>query len=369
MKGCAASMRRWPMPSRAPRSCPHGFGREAERVKETADSAATSFSRVVEGLREAAESARVLIAETRRIPSAAPRISSAKPWANATSCLRAASSVAEQAEKARAILAKAAEDAERHIVSLPGIAQQEAAHVREAMRQETELMLDMSARTLATLQSRVQKRAARAFGRGASSAPRAAARAAAGAASEGLRGLARRITGGRTQAQEPKSVRSRAINGRTFWPPPRKAANTKPRAEVQRDARLAAERLWPNLPSISKSLRATRSDPALWRRWLDGDQHRVRAPARAPRSGRSRSIASPRFTATISASTRPPTPISRTSRTCSSGRAATIPMACSRPRSSPRIRGRSISLSRMRWGAWTNLMLGAAVNGCDVRDR
>ena len=64
MRGCAASMRRWPMPNRAPRSCRHGFGREAERVKETADSAATSFSRVVEGLREAAESARVLIAET-----------------------------------------------------------------------------------------------------------------------------------------------------------------------------------------------------------------------------------------------------------------------------------------------------------------
>ena len=137
-----------------------GFGREAERVKETADSAATSFARVVEGLREAAESARLLIAETTSDSQRRSKDFVGEAMGQCDQLLRAASSVAEQAEKARAILAKAADDAERHIVSLPGMRKQEAAHVREAMRQETELMLDMSARTLATLQSRVQRRAA-----------------------------------------------------------------------------------------------------------------------------------------------------------------------------------------------------------------
>ncbi len=112
-----------------------GFGREAERVKETADGAATSFARVVEGLREAAESARVLIAETTSDSQRRSKDFVGEAMGQCDQLLRAASSVAEQAEKARAILAKAAEDAERHIVSLPGIAQQEASHVREAMRQ------------------------------------------------------------------------------------------------------------------------------------------------------------------------------------------------------------------------------------------
>jgi hypothetical protein len=245
-----------------------GFGREAERVKETADSAATSFARVVEGLREAAESARVLIAETTSDSQRRSKDFVGEAMGQCDQLLRAASSVAEQAEKARAILARAAEDAERHIVSLPGIAQQEASHVREAMRQETELMLDMSARTLATLQSRAQKRAA---------LPMVEERAApeqqepaSEPANEGLRGLARRITGGS---------------------PPRRKAEERPKSNYQWADVLAAAEKGDTKPGLKSnatmsSLQASladlaieleelaneTSDPALWRRWLDGDK-------------------------------------------------------------------------------------------------
>ncbi len=242
-----------------------GFGREAERVKETADGAATSFARVVEGLREAAESARVLIAETTSDSQRRSKDFVGEAMSQCDQLLRAASSVAEQAEKARAILAKAAEDAERHIVSLPGIAQQEAAHVREAMRQETELMLDMSARTLATLQSRVQKRAAGTVieEHAAPEQPEPAPEPA----NEGLRGLARRITG------------------------PKRKTEERPRASYQLSDVLAAAEKNDGKPGLKSnatlgSLQASlaeltidleelandTSDPALWRRWLDGDR-------------------------------------------------------------------------------------------------
>ena len=248
-----------------------GFGREAERVKETADSAATSFARVVEGLREAAESARVLIAETTSDSQRRSKDFVGEAMGQCDQLLRAASSVAEQAEKARAILAKAAEDAERHIVSLPGIAQQEAAHVREAMRQETELMLDMSARTLATLQSRVQKRAA---------FPMVEERATPGPeqsepppepANEGLRGLARRITGAAAPAKRKSEERPKSSYQWSDVLAAAEKGDTKP--GLKSNATLGS--LQASLAELAvdlESLASDTSDPALWRKWLEGDK-------------------------------------------------------------------------------------------------
>jgi hypothetical protein len=248
----------------------HGFGREAERVKETADSAATSFSRVVEGLREAAESARVLIAETTSDSQRRSKDFVGEAMGQCDALLRAASSVAEQAEKARAILARAAEDAERHIVSLPGIAQQEAAHVREAMRQETELMLDMSARTLATLQSRVQKRAAGPLVEERPAAPEPQPEPSPEPTNEGLRGLARRITGGgapkRKTEERPKSSYQ--------WADVLAAAekgDAKP--GLKSNATLGS--LQASLAELAvdlEELASDTSDPALWRKWMEGDK-------------------------------------------------------------------------------------------------
>jgi len=246
-----------------------GFGREADRVKETADAAANAVARVVEGLREAAESARALIAESTTDAQRRSKDFVGEAMAQCDQLLRAAGSVAEQAEKARSILAKAAGDAERHIVGLPGIAAQEAAHVREAMRAEIEQLLDLSARTMATLQTRAQKRA---------SAPPVEEPIAAveqtpsempePVSDGGLRGLARRITAPKRRPDErPKSFElSEVLAAAERSEATKPAKSTSPTSLVTLQTALA------ELAVDLEQLAHDSSDPALWRKWLDGDR-------------------------------------------------------------------------------------------------
>jgi hypothetical protein len=216
----------------------------------------------------------VLIAETTSDTQRRSKDFVGEAMGQCDALLRAASSVAEQAEKARAILAKAAEDAERHIVSLPGVAQQEAAHVREAMRQETELMLDMSARTLATLQQRIQKRAA-------AGAPVVEERPApeqqqpepaSEPQAEGLRGLARRITGGPPK-RKPEKAEGRPKSSYQWSDVLAAAEKTDQKPGLKSNATLG--QLQASLAELAvdlEPLASDASDPTLWRRWLEGDR-------------------------------------------------------------------------------------------------
>jgi hypothetical protein len=183
--------------------------------------------------------------------------------------LRAAGSVAEQAEKARAILAKAAQETERHIVSLPGIAQQEAAHVREAIRQETEALLDMSARTLATLQSRTQRRPPTPVAEEQPAASPEQPEPAPEPVSEGLRGLARRITGPK---RRPEEQRARATSYQ-LSDVLAAAERSDGKAGFKSNATLGS--LQATLTELAVDLGelvTDNVDPALWRRWLQGDR-------------------------------------------------------------------------------------------------
>jgi len=239
-----------------------GFGREADRVKDAADAASGAMSRLVDSLRDATASAQALLTES---TSEAKRRSNdfvGEAMGQADQLLRAASSVAEQAEKARAMLAKAAEEAERHIVALPGIAAQEAERVREALRNETEHMLDMSARTLATLHSRTSQR------RLAENAGTAEPSAASGSP-EGLRGLARRITAQKRKSEPDArlpydlSAVLAAAEGKEISP------------KLKQGVVQALGALQAALSDLASDLEAAAgetADPHLWRRYLDGDR-------------------------------------------------------------------------------------------------
>ena len=249
-----------------------GFGREAERVKETADTAATAVERVVAGLRDAAESARVLIAESTTDAQKRSKDFVGEAMGQCDQLLRAAASVAEQAEKARSILAKAAQDAERHIVGLPGIAAQEASRVREAMRAETEQMLDMSARTMATLQSRAQKRGVIPTNE---EQPQPAPEPAPvpevpDSMGEGLRGLARRITAPKRRAEDRPRANYELSD---VLAAVERTENTKGGGKLGASASLSTlQAALSELAVDLEEIAGESSDPALWRRWLDGDR-------------------------------------------------------------------------------------------------
>jgi hypothetical protein len=179
-----------------------GFTDEAGRLRNNADAAADALSRIVASMREAGQSSEALIGESlaKAKKNAKDFIGEAMDQCN--HLLSAASTVAEEAEKARAALARAAADTERHIVALPGVAAQEAGRIRQTLRSETEQMLDISARTLATLHARELSRRP--------VEPTEEALPEVSPPKDNLRGLARRITGGRRKVEQGKAEQNKA---------------------------------------------------------------------------------------------------------------------------------------------------------------
>jgi hypothetical protein len=200
------------------------FNSDADRVKTVSDGSAQSVARLVETLRDAAASAHALIAESTAESKRRAVEFVGDAMGQCDHLLRATSAIAEEAEKARSTLAKAAEEAERHIVALPGVAAQEAQRVRETLRAETEQVLDISARAITTLQAR--------SGRRPSEQPSLASANEAPEpepAAEGLRGLGSPHHRWRLQTQARR-------------PPRRKAARSRKAARQLRSLRRARRR-------------------------------------------------------------------------------------------------------------------------------
>ena len=244
-----------------------GFTRDAETVKETADVAAAGIAKLVESLREAATSTQALFADSTANARHRSLEFVGDAMAQCDQLLRAAASVAEEAEKARAVLGRAAEDTQRYIVTLPGIAAQEAQRVRDTLRSETEQMLDISARAITTLQARSKSRAAEEQGASAKTEPSAPDRPA-----EGLRGLARRITGASRRVEDRSLDRAR---GSYQLSAVLAAADAGAKTGLKPSSAAALAALQSALADLAgdlDELAGETANPALWRRYLDGDR-------------------------------------------------------------------------------------------------
>jgi hypothetical protein len=246
------------------------FGNDANRVKDVSDGAASGIARLVDSLREAATSAHALFADSTEIAKRRSIDFVGEAMAQCDSLLRAAATVTQETEKARAALSRAAEDAERHIVALPGIAQQEAQRVRETIRAETEAMLDISARAITTLQTRSGRR--RLPEQPPPAQPEAEAAPAPESTAEGLRGLARRITQPKRRAEDrkPEIPKSRYELSAVLAAAD---AGGKPGLRPGAAGALAAlQAALADLAGDLEELAGETADAALWRRYVDGDR-------------------------------------------------------------------------------------------------
>jgi hypothetical protein len=133
--------------------------REAERLKEVSDNAAATLSRLADTVREASTGARTLIGETASQAKNDAHSLVGEAMAECERLLRTSGELSAKALETRVALASVADEAQRHLLSLPGIAQQEAQRIRQMVRNETEEMLDISARTLSTIRARTAAKA------------------------------------------------------------------------------------------------------------------------------------------------------------------------------------------------------------------
>jgi hypothetical protein len=163
------------------------FAREAERLKETSEAATAVLATLSAALKDAGTGAQTLIGESAAQAKHDARLLVGEAMAECERLLRASGEMSAEAGKIRSLLSETTKDVEKHLIRLPGLAQEEARRVRQMMALETEQILDLSARTMSTLHARsTGKVTARDLG--------GPMKPAAEAESDGLKGLARKLT-------------------------------------------------------------------------------------------------------------------------------------------------------------------------------
>jgi hypothetical protein len=178
------------------------FSREAERLKDVSEGATTALARLVESLHDAGAGAQTLIGETAAEAKSNAKALVGEAMGECERLLRTAGELASEAKEIKQALASAVDAVEQHLVLLPGVAKQEAQRVREMVRSETEEILDLSARTLSTIHARTASRNGLRL-------PVVQGDAVVEATeSEGLLGLARRLTQRPKKKAEPAEPKS-----------------------------------------------------------------------------------------------------------------------------------------------------------------
>jgi len=163
------------------------FAREADKLKDASDTANALLANLVNSLKDAGAGAHDLIAQSASQARHDAHSLVGEAMGECERLLRVAGELAAEANKIRTTLGKSAEELERHLIRLPGLAQDEARRVRLVVQGETEQILDLSARTMSALHMR---------GRKAASEPPPSSPTSRESAPEedGLKGLARRLT-------------------------------------------------------------------------------------------------------------------------------------------------------------------------------
>jgi hypothetical protein len=250
---------------------------EVEQLRATSEAADTALASLVESMREAASGANILLGETTSQARADAKSLVSEAMAECERLLRAAGEMAIEAQAIRETMAKSVEDVERHVLNLPVLAQQEAQRVRQMVRNETEEMLDLSARTLSKIQARIE--------------PRPSQRAAPDAPypeepeSDGLLGLAKRLTQRpRKKTTEIADIRERETKS---WEMSALLAGAESMdneaRELKPGAVAAIGALQAALADLAIDLEAivvdTQPGEDVWRRYLSGDRaafaHRI----------------------------------------------------------------------------------------------
>ena len=239
------------------------YSREAERMKETSEAANATLSRLVHALHDAGAGAQTLIGETASETKANAKALVGEAMAECERLLRAAGQLASETSQIKDSLAQAVAEVEKHLLILPGVAQQEAMRVREMVRSETEEILDLSARTLSTIHTR------RAAHTGQRHAPNEQA-AAPENGNDGLLGMARKLT--------QRSKRKDGSEGKS-WDMSTLIANVETNEQRSKELR-------PVAAAALGALQAALADMAVdleaiseigpgdddWRRYLAGDR-------------------------------------------------------------------------------------------------
>jgi hypothetical protein len=130
------------------------FSQEADKIKQTSDAANTVLTSLVSTLRDAGSGAQILIGESTAQAKTDASALVGEAMAECERLLRVAGEMSTEATKIRENLAKTIEEVERHLTRLPTLAQGEAQRIRQMIQAETNEMLDMSARTISTIQTR-----------------------------------------------------------------------------------------------------------------------------------------------------------------------------------------------------------------------
>src|SRR3569833_704944 len=130
------------------------FAREAEHLKETSEAASQALAHLSVSIKDAGEGAQTLIGESAAQAKHDARLLVGEAMAECDRLLRTAGVLCVVVAKIRTLLSDTSRDLEKHLLRLPGLAQEEARRVRQLVSTETETILDLSARTLSTLHAR-----------------------------------------------------------------------------------------------------------------------------------------------------------------------------------------------------------------------